>query len=83
MNILKLCSSRGRIKISRARFVRVPPNAAIGALVPANLNRVVVGEDGQKAADMATREAPDLILKDMSRPVIDGWEATRRIKAAP
>ena len=83
MNILKLYSSRGRITISRARFVRVPPNAAIGALVPANLNRVVVGEDGQKAADMVIREAPDLILRDMSLPVIDGWQATRRIKAAP
>ncbi len=46
-------------------------------------HEVVVGEDGQKAVDMATSEAPDLILMDMSLPVIDGWEATRRIKAAP
>ncbi len=46
-------------------------------------HEVVVGEDGQKAVDMATSEVPDLILMDMSLPVIDGWEATRRIKAAP
>jgi CheY-like chemotaxis protein len=46
-------------------------------------HEVVVGEDGQKGVDMATSEAPDLILMDMSLPVIDGWEATRRIKAAP
>ena len=42
---------------------------------------VVVGEDGQKGVELASRENPDIILMDMSLPVIDGWEATRQIKA--
>ena len=42
---------------------------------------VVIAVDGQQGVDMATSERPDLILMDMSLPVIDGWEATRRIKA--
>ena len=42
---------------------------------------IVLAEDGQKAVDMAESESPDLILMDMSLPVVDGWEATRRIKA--
>ena len=44
---------------------------------------VVVGEDGEKGVSLAASDRPDIILMDMSLPVIDGWEATRRIKAAP
>jgi two-component system cell cycle response regulator DivK len=43
---------------------------------------VVMAFNGQQAVDLAASENPDVILMDMSLPVIDGWEATRRIKAA-
>ena len=39
--------------------------------------------DGQSGVEMAHAEASDLILMDMSLPVLDGWEATRRLKADP
>ena len=44
---------------------------------------VAIAVDGQQGVDMATSERPDLILMDMSLPVMDGWEATRRVKADP
>jgi len=43
---------------------------------------VVMAVDGGQAVSMAESEHPDLILMDMSLPVIDGWEATQRVKAA-
>jgi two-component system cell cycle response regulator DivK len=42
---------------------------------------VTIAINGQQAVDMAAADAPALILMDMSLPVLDGWEATRRIKA--
>jgi CheY-like chemotaxis protein len=42
---------------------------------------VVMAEDGRSGVAMAGSEAPDLILLDMSLPLVDGWEAARQIKA--
>jgi CheY-like chemotaxis protein len=42
---------------------------------------VVIAVDGQQGVDLAQSTRPDLILMDMSLPVIDGWEATRQLKA--
>ena len=42
---------------------------------------VVFAGDGQQGLDLARSEKPDVILMDMSLPVMDGWEVTRRIKA--
>ena len=44
---------------------------------------VIVAVDGGEGLALAQSQRPDLILMDMSLPVVDGWEATRRLKAAP
>jgi CheY-like chemotaxis protein len=44
---------------------------------------VIIAVDGERGVAMAQSEAPDLILMDMSLPIMDGWEATRTLKAAP
>jgi len=43
----------------------------------------VAAEDGEQGLELARSERPDLILMDMSLPGIDGWEATRRLRADP
>jgi len=44
---------------------------------------VLVATDGEQGVAMAAAERPDLILMDLRLPVLDGWEATKRIKAQP
>ena len=44
---------------------------------------IVTADDGAAGLKLAEREMPDLILMDLSLPVIDGWEATRQLKGAP
>jgi Response regulators consisting of a CheY-like receiver domain and a winged-helix DNA-binding domain len=46
-------------------------------------HEVLVAHDGAHGVEMTASERPDLVLMDMSLPVLDGWEATRRLKAAP
>jgi two-component system, cell cycle response regulator DivK len=43
---------------------------------------VLAAENGEKGCEMAAAEQPDLILMDLEMPVVDGWEATRRLKGS-
>jgi len=69
-----------------ARILLVEDNEMNRDMLSRRLERkgyqVVMAINGQQAIDFAVSEKPDLILMDMSLPVVDGWEATRRLKAS-
>jgi two-component system, cell cycle response regulator DivK len=68
-----------------ARILLVEDNEMNRDMLARRLERkgheVLMAVDGEEAVASAASEKPDLILMDMSLPVLDGWEATRRIKA--
>jgi CheY-like chemotaxis protein len=70
--------------LSMAKILLVEDNEMNRDMLSRRLTRhgftVVMAEDGGKAVEMAQAEQPDLILMDVSLPVMDGWEATRRLK---
>jgi two-component system, cell cycle response regulator DivK len=69
-----------------ARILLVEDNEMNRDMLSRRLRRrgfeVLIAVDGAQGLAMATSEKPHLILMDMSLPVLDGWEATRRLKAA-
>jgi two-component system cell cycle response regulator DivK len=68
-----------------ARILLVEDNEMNRDMLSRRLTRqgfeVTIAVDGQQGVDRALADRPDLILMDISLPVIDGWEATRQIKA--
>jgi two-component system cell cycle response regulator DivK len=70
-----------------ARILLVEDNEMNWDMLSRRLRRrgfeVIIATDGKQGVDMALSELPDLILMDMSLPVLDGWEATRQIKMVP
>ena len=77
--------SLGGYGVDMPRILLVEDNEMNRDMLSRRLKRngyeVVSAVDGQQGIDMALSERPDIIVMDMSLPVIDGWEATRRIKA--
>ncbi len=69
------------------KILLVEDNEMNRDMLSRRLNRngfdVVVAVNGQDGVDLASSAKPDLILMDMSLPVLDGWEATRLVKANP
>lgn len=70
-----------------AKILVVEDNEMLQEILVERLNfrgfEAVAAPNGQVAIELAQSDSPDLILMDMSLPVLDGWEATRRLKADP
>jgi CheY-like chemotaxis protein len=73
--------------MSAARILLVEDNEMNRDMLARRLTKrgfeVTLAENGQQAIDSIAGALPDLVLMDMSLPVLDGWEATRRLKANP
>jgi two-component system cell cycle response regulator DivK len=73
--------------VDMAKILLVEDNEMNRDMLSRRLTRkgyeVVVAEDGGKGVEMATSETPDLILMDMSLPVMDGWEADQPPRSGP
>jgi CheY-like chemotaxis protein len=69
------------------KILLVEDNEMNRDMLSRRLNRngfeVVIAVNGQEGVDLAASAKPDLILMDMSLPILDGWEATRLVKANP
>lgn len=69
-----------------ARILLVEDNEMNRDMLSRRLERrgheVTIAVDGQQALDLANAQKPDLILMDMSLPVVSGWEATQKLKAS-
>ena len=81
-------------RVAQPEGKRVPPVAKILLVEDNEMNRdmlsrrlqrkgyeVLMAEDGRQGVDLARNETPDIILLDMSLPVVDGWQAAREIRA--
>jgi CheY-like chemotaxis protein len=82
----RLVSSKRSIEKLLPRILYVedsPQNRDIVRRYLSHDFEILEAEDGEIGVERAIREIPDLILMDLSLPRIDGWEATRRIKASP
>ena len=70
-----------------ARILLVEDNEMNRDMLSRRLKRkgyeVIIAVDGEQGVAMARSESPELILMDMSLPILDGWEATRQIKSQP
>lgn len=78
-----LANRHPRVAQARPRILYVednPQNRDIVRRYLAGTYEVLEAEDGEHGVERATREAPDLILMDLSLPRMDGWEATRRLR---
>lgn len=70
MKILYVEDNEDNVYVVKNRFARVGLT-------------VIVATDGEQGVALAAAEKPDLILMDLRMPVLDGWEATKRIKSNP